>query len=300
TYLVLDVVVNRGLTFVQYVNTRQPAGLVAFSCAGLLALTFRPQLIGAVDRWFLREPLDPAEVLARLERRFRGSESLREISAALGEELTAALHAARVTVLLLAEDAASLVALDGSAPPLPRHSVLRDLLHTTRSEVLVDARSALARLLPDADQDWIAATGAQILSPLVGASGDLLGVVAIGPGTSDLPYTARHVALATAMYHSGRNPLHKVSYKSGKVFSARSLAQRKLHKAFLRYHDEANFDVLREALVAMNRRDLIGDGEHQLVPAASLKVPKRGPAGRPGSAPPRRGKYNPARGGQWS
>ena len=63
----------------------------------------------------------------------------------------------------------------------------------------MDARSALARLLPDADQDWIAASGAQILAPLVGASGDLLGVVAIGPGTSDLPYTARHVALATAM-----------------------------------------------------------------------------------------------------
>lgn len=199
TYLVLDVIVNRGLTFVQYVDTRRPAGLVAFSCAGLLALTFRPQLIGVVDRWFLREPLDPAEVLARLARRFRASESLREISAALGEELAGALHAARVTVLLLAEDAASLVALDGSAPPLPRHSVLHDLLHTTRSEVLVDARSALARLLPDADQDWIAASGAQILAPLVGASGDLLGVVAIGPGTSELPYTPRHVALATAM-----------------------------------------------------------------------------------------------------
>ncbi len=199
TYLALDVIVNRGLTFVQYVNTRHPAGLVAFSCTGLLALTFRPQLIGAVDRWFLREPLDPAEVLARLERRFRGSESLRGISVALAEELAAALHAVRVTVLLLAEDADSLVALDGSAPPLPRHSVLGDLLHTTRSEVLLDARSALARLLPEADQDWIAATAAQVLSPLVGASGELLGVVAIGPGTSDLPYTERHVALATAM-----------------------------------------------------------------------------------------------------
>ncbi len=108
------------------------------------------------------------------------------------------------------------------------------------------------------------------------------------------------MALATAMYHSGRNPLHKVSYKSSKVFSARTIAQRKLHKAFLRYHDEANFEVLRDALIKMNRRDLIGDGEQHLVPAASIKVPKRGSGGRPANAPPRRGKFNPARGGQWS
>lgn len=199
TYLVLDIVVNRSLTFVQYVDTRHPVGLVAFSGVGLLALTFRSQLIGLVDRWFLREPLDPAEVMARLERRFRASESLRAISVALAEELTTALHAGRATVLLLGEDAATLVALDGAAPPLPRHSVLRDLLQATRGEVIVDARAALPRLLPEVDQEWLAATGAQILSPLVGASGELLGVVAIGPGTSDLPYTERHVALATAM-----------------------------------------------------------------------------------------------------
>ena len=107
------------------------------------------------------------------------------------------------------------------------------------------------------------------------------------------------MALATAMYHSGRDPLHKVSYKSAKVFSARGIPQRRLHKAFLRYHDESNWELLRAALINMKRQDLIGDGEHQLVPAASPKIPKRGPAGRPMTAAPRRGKTNPARGGQW-
>jgi hypothetical protein len=50
----------------------------------------------------------------------------------------------------------------------------------------------------------------------------------------------------------------------------------------------------------MNREDMIGDAPHQLVPAASIKLPKRGAGGRPGNAPARRGKYNPARGGQWN
>ncbi len=199
SYLALDVFVNRGLTFMQYLDARQPSGLLAFSGLGLVALTFRPHLVRAVDRWFLREPLDSPQAMARLEHRFRVSENLREISIALDEELTRALHADRVTVLLLAEDGASLVALDGSVPALPRDSVLRDLLQSTRSEVHLDARSAIARLLPEPDQDWLAATGAQLLAPLVGSSGALSGVVAIGEGANRLPYTQSHVALVTAM-----------------------------------------------------------------------------------------------------
>lgn len=75
------------------------------------------------------------------------------------------------------------------------------------------------------------------------------------------------MALATAMYHSERNPLRKVSRESEKVATVRSGRQRKLHKAFLRYHDPENWPLLREALKAMGRADLIGNGKHQLVPA---------------------------------
>ncbi len=199
TYLALDVFVNRGLTFLEYLEARHPSALLALSGFGFVALTFRSQLVGAVDRWFLREPLDPAHALARLEHRFRSSESLRGISLALGDELTTALHAERATVLLLAEDGASLVALDGSVPPLPRGAVLLDLLQSTRSEVQVDARSAIARLLPDLEQAWLSESGAQLLSPLLGSSGALLGVAAIGAAVHRLPYTPNHVALVTAM-----------------------------------------------------------------------------------------------------
>lgn len=199
TYLLLDVVVNRGLTFVQYLDVRQPAGLLGFSALGLVALTFRPHLVRAVDRWFLREPIDSPQAMARLEHRFRASESLREISLAFGEEVAIALHADRVTVLLLSEDGGSLVTFDGSLPALPRQSVLLDLLQSTRAELQFYAGSAIARLLPDAEQAWLFDTGARLLAPLVGSSGVLLGVVAIGRGANGLPYTPRHVTLVTAM-----------------------------------------------------------------------------------------------------
>ena len=75
------------------------------------------------------------------------------------------------------------------------------------------------------------------------------------------------MATATAMYHSGVNPLRKVTRRSEAVYIPKGGRQRRLHKAFLRYHDPANWPILREALVSMGREDLIGGGKGQLVPA---------------------------------
>jgi radical SAM superfamily enzyme YgiQ (UPF0313 family) len=75
------------------------------------------------------------------------------------------------------------------------------------------------------------------------------------------------MATATAMYHSGRNPLSRVSRDSESVPVAKGEKQRRLHKAFLRYHDANNWPVLREALKRMGRDDLIGSRKNQLVPA---------------------------------
>jgi hypothetical protein len=75
------------------------------------------------------------------------------------------------------------------------------------------------------------------------------------------------MATATAMYHSGKNPLRRVSRTSEEVIVPKGLKVRRLHKAFLRYHDANNWPVLRDALQRMGRADLIGSGKHQLVPA---------------------------------
>ena len=75
------------------------------------------------------------------------------------------------------------------------------------------------------------------------------------------------MATATAMYHSGKNPLHRITRASEDVAIPKGTRQRRLHKAFLRYHDPNNWPVLREALRRMGRSDLIGNGRHQLVPS---------------------------------
>jgi uncharacterized radical SAM protein YgiQ len=75
------------------------------------------------------------------------------------------------------------------------------------------------------------------------------------------------MALATAMWHTGRNPLHGIRREGGdRVHSAKGIRARRLHKAFLRYHDPENWPLLREALQRMGRADLIGNGKRHLVP----------------------------------
>jgi uncharacterized radical SAM protein YgiQ len=95
------------------------------------------------------------------------------------------------------------------------------------------------------------------------------------------------MATATAMYHSGRNPLRRVTRSSETVDVPRGLRVRRLHKAFLRYHDAANWPVLREALKRMGRADLIGNGKHQLVPAWQPAGTGRTPPGRTPARRPR-------------
>jgi uncharacterized radical SAM protein YgiQ len=74
------------------------------------------------------------------------------------------------------------------------------------------------------------------------------------------------MATATAMYHSGKNPLRRVTRSSEEVTIPKGLKVRRLHKAFLRYHDPNNWPLLRAALKRMRREDLIGNGKLKLVP----------------------------------
>ena len=78
------------------------------------------------------------------------------------------------------------------------------------------------------------------------------------------------MATATAMYHTGHNPLKGISRdpaRGEKVNIVRGERRRRLHKAFLRYHDANNWPLLREALQAMGRADLIGNGKQHLIPS---------------------------------
>ena len=103
------------------------------------------------------------------------------------------------------------------------------------------------------------------------------------------------MALATTMYHARRNPLKRVKRDSEAVETARQLKVRRLHKAFLRYHDPANWPLLREALKTMGRADLIGNGKRHLVPEWQPAVGRGSEDRQTRAAPPRRAGVSPGR-----
>jgi uncharacterized radical SAM protein YgiQ len=92
------------------------------------------------------------------------------------------------------------------------------------------------------------------------------------------------MATATAMWHSGKNPLRKVTHSSDEVHIPKGLKVRRLHKAFLRWHDANNWPMLREALRRMGRAELIGPGKHHLIPAWQPAGTGNAPEGKRKSA----------------
>ncbi len=88
------------------------------------------------------------------------------------------------------------------------------------------------------------------------------------------------MATATAMYHSELDPLRQISRDNTPLFVPKGLRIRRLHKAFLRYHDPENWPLLREALKDMGRSDLIGNGKRHLVPSWQPAGTGRQPEGK--------------------
>ncbi|MBS0345768.1 MAG: YgiQ family radical SAM protein [Proteobacteria bacterium] len=96
------------------------------------------------------------------------------------------------------------------------------------------------------------------------------------------------MAMATTMYHSGKNPLRKVSAGSEAVDTPKSGRQRRLHKALLRYHDPEGWPLIREALRAMGRGDLIGASPRHLVPRDQPVILDRGEGRQCAAGAPRK------------
>ncbi len=199
-YVGLDVYANQQLTIAEYLERFLPAGPLALSTAGLTVLVLRQSLLRAIDQWFLLEPSDQAQTLARLEQRYRAAANLRGVARALAEELSRALHPTSVAVLLVNDDGTELIPVEGTTDPIRRDSALLEVLRSTRGDVQLDARAlgSIARLLLPVDREWLDDVDAHLLSPLVGSTGVLLGVVAIGEARTGLPYSAAQIALMTA------------------------------------------------------------------------------------------------------
>ena len=86
------------------------------------------------------------------------------------------------------------------------------------------------------------------------------------------------MATATAMYHSGKNPLRRVTRDSEEVTIPKGLKVRRLHKAFLRYHDAEQLADAARGAEAHGPRGF--DRQRQAAARAALSAEGHGPAPR--------------------
>ena len=87
------------------------------------------------------------------------------------------------------------------------------------------------------------------------------------------------MATATTMYHTGRNPLKGLSYKSEKINTVKDIEQRRLHKALLRYHDVNNWKLIHNLLLKTGQQQLIGNSDACLIPSTPPQTNRYSKAG---------------------
>ncbi len=79
---------------------------------------------------------------------------------------------------------------------------------------------------------------------------------------------------ATTMYYTGFDPSEKIKDNSQEVFCVKGEIKRRIQKAILRYHDSANYEIVRQVLRDNQLDYLIGSGSECLVPFKDFSVKK--------------------------
>jgi len=73
-------------------------------------------------------------------------------------------------------------------------------------------------------------------------------------------FTPTPMSVSTAMYYTGRDP-----FSGRPVHVAREEKERRLQRALLQYKNPENYDLVKQALQALGRNDLIGSGPRCLI-----------------------------------
>jgi hypothetical protein len=201
SYLVLDVHFHQDLTLAAYVSGGRGVLLFLLTMAGFTALTFRHQIVDGVDTLFRAKRLGSAEALAQLEADLKHVVTVRDATAALGATIERSVGATRVAVLVADERRERLVPLSGEADPLKMTSILADVVRSACAKVHVPVGSGgtLWRLLPEEDRSWLREAGADMIVPLLGSTGALLGFVALAANRYEIPYSDQDFGLVRSL-----------------------------------------------------------------------------------------------------
>ncbi len=173
---------NREQTLVSLLTGTRPAMLLGGTGLGILTYQVRGRVITTIDRRFFREQYDTNQILARLVEQIRTTSASYELTSILGDELDRALHLQTLGTFVLDLERAVLRSADGRSRPLGLTSDLAGILEAETESLDVDPGDPRAafREMGTEDQEWIVDHSFVLLVPLIGSTGRLVGLMALG------------------------------------------------------------------------------------------------------------------------
>ena len=203
-FLLAYVYLFRQSTVAELLSGPRPLILSAIALLGALALSLRRPLLDRLDRRYFREQYDARRILAGLIERSRSATELETFAAGVAGEICDALHLDRAVLLIADTEQQELLPFDGTTRPLPRSAALVTLVSGDSSPLDIDLEDATSplRRLPETERVWLADSGFQLLVPLTGSDGTLLGMLALGEKRSELAFSGEDRLLLTAVASS--------------------------------------------------------------------------------------------------
>jgi hypothetical protein len=205
-----------------------------------LGLHYRRQLTALMDKRFFREAYDQEQVLLNLIESLKQVDSIQEISQLFSREIEAALHARRISVFYRDEpdrDFQLVHSSEGSGA-VRRLSENSGIISALGTGSHAHNYAAIRKECPAEEAGWLDDLRIQLLVPVPGTSGKLLGVLMLGEKMSEEPYTGRD-----------RKLLQAVAAQIGVVYENLSLRERVKKEQQVQEHVLAHLEERQVNLV---------------------------------------------------
>jgi hypothetical protein len=169
--------------------------------AGIAVVYLRRPVMSAIDHFFFRESYDAPRILAAMADHGRRASSIGEFATSLAATVDDALHVESSAVLTLDEHQHEFVPRCGGARRLPGASLLLDEFVESDATLLIDFSSANSPLreLPESDRMWLSDGGFELLVALRGSGEAIIGLLALGPKRSELPFSREDLLLLSGV-----------------------------------------------------------------------------------------------------
>jgi hypothetical protein len=175
--------------------------LLILAGAAAVLLFARSWLLSVLDRALSRDSVSLAVALKGFAQRSSQGLGLGDVAEALQRTTADAFHPEVVSLLVADLARNAFVPVGAPLAPLARSTWLAEALARSHEPVIVDLEQpdGVARLLPRADQEWLADGGVVVLVPLVASGGDLCAILALGRMASARSYAETDLRFVAAL-----------------------------------------------------------------------------------------------------